>query len=195
MIALNAFATVTVHCLILRNGIFVPQTFQKGTSRQGNIHKFNDKYWSRSDGFPIRPPSNLPPSGNEHLLIALGEVLGSGRVGTVHHATLLTHHTELPPLIIKVSQHKWSENMEKEAWFYKELEQLQEIAIPRCYGFFQVHIEEGSEVLTWKVDSTAEYNGRNQTPEHPSNPTLLSILLLECLGERMPLRQPLDTIE
>ncbi|GJJ14147.1 hypothetical protein Clacol_008407 [Clathrus columnatus] len=179
------------------NGIYLPQTFQKGTSRQGNVRELEDKYFARSDGFPLRFPSSLPPAGNEHLSIDLGEVLGNGRVGTVHCATLLTHHTELPPLVVKISRHGHSENMEKEAWFYEELEPIQGIAVPRCYGFFQAHMEEGTEVSTWKADSAAGSNKDphsfhspslcNKTPQAPTNPTLLSILLLERLGERIPL--------
>ncbi|GJJ15373.1 hypothetical protein Clacol_009649 [Clathrus columnatus] len=141
----------------------------------------------------MRPPSNLPPAENKHLFVVLGELLGNGRVGTVHDATLLTHqNAELPPLVIKISRHRCSENMEKEAWFYEELEQIQGIAVPQCYGFFQAQIEEGSEVSTWKVDSTAESNDSTKTPEYPSDPTLLSILLLERLGERMPLARKSD---
>ncbi|GJJ15366.1 hypothetical protein Clacol_009642 [Clathrus columnatus] len=202
---LNAFSTVTIHNLILRDGILIPQTFRKGTSRQGNICEFKDSYFTRSDGFPLRLPCNLPPAGNEHLFVCLGEVLGSGRVGTVHHATLLTHHAELPPLVIKISRYKRIEHMEKEAWFYEELEQIQGIAVPRCYGFFQARIEEGNEVSTWKADIAAESKEESYSaclpapcdkiPERPVDPTLLSILLLERLGERMPLRQPLHAIE
>ncbi|GJJ09985.1 hypothetical protein Clacol_004211 [Clathrus columnatus] len=122
-----------------------------------------------------------------------------------------------------MSRQNRSAHMEQEAWFYDELEQVQGIAVPRCYGLFQAHIEEGAEVKTWNDEKDSEsddsddsdqvaesdqsdgdgFAGANanesegeKIPEMPTpDPTLLSILLLERLGERMPVGESLDHIK
>ncbi|GJJ09988.1 hypothetical protein Clacol_004214 [Clathrus columnatus] len=149
---LNAFSTVTIHGLVEKNGQPIPQTFQRTMSSPGDVWEMEiDIFpeWVKSEHIPPRPPSKLPPPGNEHLSVMLGQTIGNGRVGTVHPLKLYTHETDLPPLVVKVSRYQSSESIEKEAWCYEELEQVQGIAVPRCYGLFQVRVEEGMEVLTW----------------------------------------------
>ncbi|GJJ09991.1 hypothetical protein Clacol_004217 [Clathrus columnatus] len=149
--------------------------------------------WTKSEHIPSRPPSKLPPPGNEHLSVALGQTIGNGRVGTVHPIKLYTHETDLPPLVVKVSRYKSSESIEKEAWCYEELEQVQGIAVPGCYGLFQVRVEEDMEVLTWtdpRYVKRQKFDPWGRPIEETGDPTLLSILVLERLGERMALRQP-----
>ncbi|GJJ09986.1 hypothetical protein Clacol_004212 [Clathrus columnatus] len=128
----------------------------------------------------------------ETSIFLLGERIGSGRVGTVYAAILLTedYTSVLPPLVVKISRRKHS--MEKEAWFYEELEQLQGIAVPLCYGFFQTRVEEGVEVSTWNDKNHVEQEevdewGFPVIKKEPEDPTLLSILLLERLGWNIPL--------
>ncbi|GJJ09964.1 hypothetical protein Clacol_004189 [Clathrus columnatus] len=186
---------------------------------QGETCAFKCDSFKKCDGLPPRPPSNLPPPGNEHLSITLGNIVGNGRIGTV---TSLTHNIELPPLVAKISRCKRSASLEQEAWFYEELEQVQGIAVPRCYGLFQTHIQEGTEVRTWKEDmdddeSDSEFDGpivcEGFSPPKPGepivtpgavltrpvlpvpDPTLLSILVLERMGDKMPIEQPLDDIK
>ncbi|GJJ14382.1 hypothetical protein Clacol_008646 [Clathrus columnatus] len=175
----------------------ISQTFSRGSSRPGRVCEFESGPFARSNGIPLRPPSDLPSPGHKHLSIALGDVLGKGRAGTVHCATLITpDYTDLPPLVAKVWRHRRSETIEREAWFYEELEKVQGIAVPRCYGLFQTHIEWGTEVLAWNnkidpnepsEDSMWMFTGVKEKTEE--DPTLLSILLLERLGGRIPLRQ------
>ncbi|GJJ09749.1 hypothetical protein Clacol_003973 [Clathrus columnatus] len=210
MLPLNAFSSVTIHGLVFKDGVSIPQTFERGISRHGRINHFEVKSFIRPGGLPKRPPSNLPPPGNDHLIIMLGDTLGSGRVGTVHQAALLTHNTNLPQLVVKISRQNRSAYIEQEAWYYEELEQVQGIAMPRCYGLFRARIEEGTEVKIWgddkkgsdkfdqshsrgfpqAVDSLGEKLPRMPTPD----PALLSVLLFERLGGRMPIQEPIDHI-
>ncbi|GJJ09990.1 hypothetical protein Clacol_004216 [Clathrus columnatus] len=185
ILSLNAFSEVIVHGLLLKDEASIPLTFHRGVSREGELCEIPFGPDAVCRGIPPRPPSNLPPPGGEHLSIMLGETLGSGRVGTVHRAILLGHDydTKLPPLVIKVSRQKLSESIEQEAWFYEELEHVQGIAVPLCYGFFQARIEDGTEVTTWNDDKSYIKHKRQ------GDPTLLSILLLERLGERIPMHQ------
>ncbi|GJJ09892.1 hypothetical protein Clacol_004116 [Clathrus columnatus] len=227
MLPCNALSSVTVHGLVFRDGVSIPQTFQKGTSRQGRVYNFQNDYFKRPGGLSVHPLSSLTSPGNEHLSISLGETLGYGRIGTVHEANLLTRESNLPPLVMKISRHKRSAHVEQETWFYEELEQVQGIAVPRCYGLFQAHINAGSEVSVWKeerkhrsreFEKSEESDESSQSSESdygapkfdwdipnskggivpvfpPPDPTLITILLLERLGERMPMEEPLDTIE
>ncbi|GJJ09987.1 hypothetical protein Clacol_004213 [Clathrus columnatus] len=187
---------VTIHGLVKKNGERVPQTFQRTVSKLGDVCEFDPAValeWAKSEHIPSRPPSKLPPPGNEHLSVALGQTIGNGRVGTVHPIKLYTHETDLPPLVVKISRYKSSESIEKEAWCYEELEQVQGIAVPRCYGLFQVRVEEDMEVLTWtdpRYVKRQKFDPWGRPIEETGDPTLLSILVLERLGERMALRQP-----
>ncbi|KAF8510060.1 hypothetical protein JB92DRAFT_3119365 [Gautieria morchelliformis] len=55
----------------------------------------------------------------------------------------------LPSLVIKVAARRCSDDLVHEAWFYEEMEDIQGVAIARCYGFFTAEIEQNSEVLDW----------------------------------------------
>ena len=39
--------------------------------------------------------------------------------------------------------------MSREAWFYEQMERLQGVSIPLCYGYFTTEIDVNSEVLDW----------------------------------------------
>ncbi|KIJ50425.1 hypothetical protein M422DRAFT_777137 [Sphaerobolus stellatus SS14] len=206
-VPLNAFSALDIDGLVLKDGASVPQQFHRGVVKPGSQVSIHHSV-RRPEGIPPRPPSCLPLPGNHHIAVSLGEALGHGRVGSVHSVTLLTPGLDIPPLVIKVSNYKRSANMAEEAWYYEELEQLQGISIPRCYGFFQAQLKDGCNVLTWKIDSgdhsdsgeddsTSSNSGEQVERElyHVDDGSTISVLLLERLGGPMPVGEPLHDIK
>ncbi|KAF8494289.1 hypothetical protein JB92DRAFT_2595742, partial [Gautieria morchelliformis] len=161
---------------------------------------------------PVRPPSKLPPPGNLYLRVSLdSDRLGYGRVGSVYPLTIDgADQYALPPLVIKVAGRRRSEDLAREAWFYEELEHIQGVAIARCYGFFTAEIDANSEVLGW-AESDANYDEEDDLDEPVSIPkstrtvqspvqngsekTILSVLVLERLGDHLPIGVSMDTIQ
>ncbi|KAJ4496841.1 hypothetical protein C8R41DRAFT_980080 [Lentinula lateritia] len=95
---------------------------------------------------PIRPPSALPPPGDLTLETNLSTFLGSGRTGIVYsleNAVLSDSTHFLPELVFKFARLHRCADLYREAWFYEEMECLQGVAIPRCYGLFEAEIPPG----------------------------------------------------
>ncbi|KAF8522515.1 hypothetical protein JB92DRAFT_2706296, partial [Gautieria morchelliformis] len=148
---------------------------------------------------PVRPPSNLPPPGNICLHVSLEpERLGYGRVGSVYPLTIDdTNQYGLPSLVIKVAARRRSDDLAREAWFYEEMENIQGVAIARCYGFFTAEIEQNSQVLDWEVrDRIIKPTRANQASvRNGSEKTFPSVLVLERLGDVMPIGVPLEALK
>ncbi|EPQ52942.1 hypothetical protein GLOTRDRAFT_46075 [Gloeophyllum trabeum ATCC 11539] len=128
---------------------------------------------------PARPPSSLPEPGDAVLDITVAGQLGQGRVGTVHIADVWSCSVpvDIPPLVVKVANRDFCDNLSKEAWMYEEMESLQGVAIPRCYGYSVSEIPPHMKVLGWD---------RVATTKLP-----ISILLLERVGGHLPLGKPI----
>jgi hypothetical protein len=62
-----------------------------------------------------------------------------------------TNQYALPPLVIKVAARRRSDDLARETWFYEEMEDLQGVAIARCYGFFTAEIDPNSEILDFRL--------------------------------------------
>ncbi|KAF8520619.1 hypothetical protein BU17DRAFT_88819 [Hysterangium stoloniferum] len=167
---------------------------------------------TRPDGFYIRPPSTLPPPGDLTLEVSVQAKLGEGRVGFVYdvdkRGTSGSH--AIPDLVIKVARRYQSNNLCREAWFYEEMEHLQGIIVARCYGIFQVVLDERGDYQTSAMYAKEEAQEQNtafkrleysesihphaRTPHYISQNEhhyLLSVLVLEKLGERIPKCVPL----
>ncbi|KIM41468.1 hypothetical protein M413DRAFT_445466 [Hebeloma cylindrosporum] len=149
------------------------------------------------DGPPCRLPSTLPPPGNLQLSLFVEELIGDGRCGTVFstHPDLLLDLSNksvevlepglpyLPSLVIKVADHAHVEDLAAEASIYEEMENLQGVAIPRYYGWFEAELEP-----TWTVDFNP-----SKTETAPSTaPGRLSLLLLERMGPLLPIGERLS---
>lgn len=125
-----------------------------------------------------RPPSQLPPPGHSRLSFSIGKPLGAGKSGSVHEvlnptweapvqeSSLATGH--LPPLVAKICWPNRCHSIVREGWFYEEMECLQGIAIPRCYGCFELKLSKGLHVES-EVDLDDEEifdNSFDVIPEH-----------------------------
>ncbi|GJJ08301.1 hypothetical protein Clacol_002512 [Clathrus columnatus] len=161
------------------------------------------------------------PSAQQHLLVTpLNHLDGVKELSAEHVPLLQEMEAAGNRALDKLSDAYPPEKriVEQEAWFYEELEQVQGIAVPRCYGLFQAHIEPGSEVSAWKEERKHEFQESDESSESgygspkfdwdtpdpngervpsfpPPDPTLITILLFERLGERMPINEPLDIIK
>ncbi|KZV82126.1 hypothetical protein EXIGLDRAFT_778945, partial [Exidia glandulosa HHB12029] len=162
----------------------------------------------RPEGPPTRPPSSLPAPGSLALNLELGEYIGSGRSGIVFAVDTTGTHGGLPPLVLKIARQERCQSVAREAWFYEELECLQGVVLPRCYGCFRLNLQDGQTVPAWSahelddsdagddlVDVPAEYHGYSANAldildQHP-HPLLtelgtardcLVVLLLERLA-------------
>ncbi|KII84862.1 hypothetical protein PLICRDRAFT_344255 [Plicaturopsis crispa FD-325 SS-3] len=158
------------------------------------IHDFRP----REGGPPERLPSQLPAPGDLSATFSLTDAIDYGRVGSVRGVSLLDCSSPaglpyaLPPLVIKIARRSRSQELEREAWFYEEMESLQGVALARCYGLFQVELEHSIHIESWNVD---DEDTENEGPTEAGKsccdcPRVLSILLLERLGERMPFGEP-----
>ncbi|PPR03404.1 hypothetical protein CVT24_012529 [Panaeolus cyanescens] len=145
------------------------------------------------DGPPARKPSQLPPPGQLKAQISAQELIGDGRCGTVYSTNILDIYDpqqqnltiwnpkapSLPNLVIKIADFDRLDDMEHEAGVYDEMESLQGIAIPRCYGWFEAELPNA-----WAVPE-------QDTAQYPKIPRKLSVLLLERMGGHLPLGERL----
>jgi hypothetical protein len=156
--------------------------------------------------FPSRLPSTLPTPGKLHAHLALGEKRGSGRSSVVFNVDILPTQAlqgHLPPLVLKVGRLKRCAEIGREAWFYDEMECMQGVIIPRCYGWFEAELAEGQSFGPWYT------SGRRSSKTEDSNPdwrfenssrllemshsrNFVSVLLLERLGGTLPIGVPLS---
>ncbi|HEV7736709.1 MAG TPA: hypothetical protein VGO47_04965, partial [Chlamydiales bacterium] len=104
--------------------------------------------------------SSLSSHRDAHLHLSLGPKIGCGRIGTVHDVIPLDKSGSpvewsslvLPPLVVKIASVNRNVELSKEAWFYEQLKDLQNVAIARCYGFFQTALrpEHVKHIAQWK---------------------------------------------
>lgn len=153
------------------------------------------------EGFPDpskRLLSSLPELGDLQFCISLGERIGSGRAGLVHEVTPVSLVSlsqgecpmALPPLVLKLARPNRCAFMAREAWFYDELELLQGVCIPRCYGWFEATLpQDGLRVPAWEFEPTRDSSvvfpdGLLKDLSQARN--RVSILLLERLEGELP---------
>ncbi|OBZ72559.1 hypothetical protein A0H81_07412 [Grifola frondosa] len=152
---------------------------------------YHKSRWRLPDGIPPTIEVKLPQPKNLRLNVTAGSKLGKGRCGNVYSvsATRLYDPSNpsdsleppiapvLPELVIKVTTQQGS-SLAQEAAIYQEMMKIQGVSIPRCYGWFEVDLEEG-------------YTVRDLIERHPSDdsPSMkLSFLLLERLGDPLTMR-------
>lgn len=143
---------------------------------------------------PLPPVvSTLPPPGNMHVRISLGKKLGSGGCSLVYTVKILSD-VDLPPLVAKIARTGFQSRISPEASAYQEVEPLQGVVVPLCYGAFEGRLADG---CTLDVDpkamryeehsrpefqnSDAYYEDLNRRVRDAANPERVCILLLERL--------------
>lgn len=193
----NAIASILIHGLILSPaGKQLSVTLRRQTpppvvplSKAGGVP------YTRPDGPPIKSPSMLPLPGTRQLSLTAQSRLGEGYCGSVFSTSIsrlcldenLSRGVELQPpklpeLVVKVAHPNRRDLLAKEASFYDEMENIQGIVVPRCYGFFETELD-----CSWTFVEASEGS-------HPPS-RFLSVLLLERLGGEPPLRKDFDDDE
>lgn len=104
-----------------------------------------------------------------------------------HSQTQPLNLPTIPNLVIKVANSKHQDSLAKEAAIYDEMESIQGIAVPRCYGFFETELamDDG-----W---SFSDVDNRSSTSS--SQTGIISVLLLERLGGPPALLKKFDDEE
>lgn len=142
---------------------------------------------------PPARPSALPPPGHLQLELTLTSKLGRGRVGHVYASddskTKISDPGALVhPLVVKVAgkDASLSADIAKEAWNYEEMECIQGVAVPRCYGLFQARLpKDGVQVKPWFEEDRNRF-------EITAQNDLVSVLVLERVGGRLTMPQKLS---
>lgn len=95
-----------------------------------------------------------------HVKCNLGNKLGFGSSGLVYEVldpTLVNEGAPsddvvIPPLVLKIAVKTKKKNIAREAWFYDEMQSLQGVVIPRCYGWFEAQLPKGITFVPWTDD-------------------------------------------
>ena len=187
-------ATLVLHGLCVNsNGKDTPVVLSRVSPEPLRPYLFDDM----AGNYPPAPsplPSSLPPPGDLRLELTLASSkLASGRVGHVYalddSKTKISAPSDsvfLRPLVVKVAGRdtSLSADLTKEAWNYEEMECIQGVAIPRCYGLFQARLpEDVTQVKPWSDKGHAETTVNN---------ALISVLVLERVGGQIPMRTMLS---
>lgn len=155
-----------------------------------------------------RPPSTLPPPGNFQLELELDEFLGRGQTGLVYSVNAMSIHQDdgsadasttsasaVPPLVVKVARRECRKQLAHEAWIYEEMESLQGVCIPRCYGLFDavIHLSKPCRpwVEAWMEEKKSDDSDDEYLFDDVPNLAAVSLLLMERLGGFLPIGKPL----
>ncbi|KAI0060769.1 hypothetical protein BV25DRAFT_1827658 [Artomyces pyxidatus] len=164
------------------------------------------------ESVPERPPSRLPPPRQVHLSAHLGEFIGDGHSSIVFALDtpqldgVPSDQHAIPRLVVKIARSNRLAALARDAWFYDEMECLQGSAIARCYGWFEVELSSGQSVPAWSEHPAEDPNEHDyaldrDTNVHPdqlkrsARRDVLSVLVLERLGDRLPPGQHPDSVK
>jgi len=86
--------------------------------------------------------------------------------------------------VIKVADEERVYDLANEASMYDEMESLQGVVIPRCYGWFEAELEDDSVPVN-DIGQATDSRSREVRQRK------LSVLLLERVGGHLPLGEPL----
>ncbi|KAF9505058.1 hypothetical protein BS47DRAFT_1354444 [Hydnum rufescens UP504] len=208
--ALNAISALTIHGLITdTEGANIPMILHRTVAPLDLVPLLRLDEGAPPEvvygPFIPRPPSTLPETGDLHVQLILGDEKGWGRSSFVHEVNVLPAATlpaHLPPLVLKVARSKRRAEIAREAWFYDELECLQGVVLPRCYGWFEAELAEGQSFSpstratgrsSDSEDSNPEwrFEDSKQLTEMSHSRNYVSVLLLEKMGGKLPIGVPL----
>ncbi|KAF9513495.1 hypothetical protein BS47DRAFT_1393212 [Hydnum rufescens UP504] len=209
--ALNAISALTIHGLFTDSGGTNSPIILHRTVAPLDLVPFLNLVAGgvRDDKPPKpyipRPPSTLPEPGDLHVHLIFGEKKGWGRSSFVHEVNISRQRLFQPiflPLFSRSHDLKRRAEIAREAWFYDELECLQGVVLPRCYGWFEAELAEGQSFDHWTratgrssetENSNPEwrFKGSKQLTEMSDSRNYVSVLLLEKLGDTLPIGVPL----
>ncbi|KZV88094.1 hypothetical protein EXIGLDRAFT_839519 [Exidia glandulosa HHB12029] len=147
----NILATISLDGLILdRNGNPVSASFRRQELVPDMVHIAPITSLITVTNYPLPmyrpnfepidpPPSTLPPAGDLHLSLKLGDFIGDGRSGIVFEAEQVAPDDDaskfvFPPLVVKVVRPG--------------------VVLPRCYGWFELESPLDWDVPAWREHPT-----------------------------------------
>ncbi|OBZ65972.1 hypothetical protein A0H81_14203 [Grifola frondosa] len=212
-LALNAISTITVHgiahtkgddttdCPLRMTRVAIPKMKRE-------VHQPHEPFIS-PDGHREIAPSRLPPEGDYHVdlsLQPLKQTIGCEENGNYGRPSQdpSTLTGRLPPLAVKIARFGYKRELLLEASVYKELEHLQGVSIPRCYGLFEdtdEHVsiselppefdalprEQHRKLWHEKLELAKQELRFNRAHNGPGGSNTVMLLLLERLGGRLPI--------
>lgn len=113
------------------------------------------------------------PSAQVDLQLDLGQFIAAGRTGLVYEVQSSTTVTasngrqvHVPPLVCKFAARDRNKCISREAWFYDEMQTIQGLAIPHCFGLFEAILPENTDkdFIPWDTASKDHYN-LDRTPD------------------------------
>lgn len=159
-----------------------------------------------------RPPPQ--PLGSLHLQVSVGDYLGHGHSSVVFalegiHLSDAPTGAQVLELVVKVARINRVTSLIRETWYYDEMEVLQGVALPRCYGYFEATLStdaDEKELLhrlfkKFPAEVDEDHNAalNRDTLIGPLHPVLeerrtrrdiLAVLVMERLGSRLPIGLP-----
>ena len=151
---------------------------------------------------PSRPRSQLPPPGSLKLSLRLGKRLGHGATGRVYEAIVQSDDSSpelrdmvMPNLVVKISRRDKAKGVEREGYYYQEMEALQGSIVPRYYGLYTTEISPDCGFKPWsrdpirraprsrKTDDKSDVTQQDQESKKGASSWTLNILVLERVGE------------
>ncbi|RPD63490.1 hypothetical protein L227DRAFT_651112, partial [Lentinus tigrinus ALCF2SS1-6] len=95
----------------------------------------------------------------------------------------------IPPLVIKIAAQREGRRIYDEANIYNVLESVQGLVVPRCYGYFRVAVDQyETTIVPWNPECRFPRDpARFDVFRMPHHSASLNILLLEKVGDRIPI--------
>ncbi|VDC02395.1 unnamed protein product [Peniophora sp. CBMAI 1063] len=129
-------------------------------------------------------PKLPPKTGRCELHLELGELLGSGATGVVHAVTSLEGVDV--PLCVKIAFPSERAALSSEAWFYDDLQDIQGVVIPKCFGYFEKTLSLSTRLRI--SDHRSRFPTWDNGADRGTIPGRIGVLLLEKLsGEHLEL--------
>ena len=92
-------------------------------------------------------------SATTTIQFSLGQKLGAGGSGLVYEVVCPPQSgqekSRIPPLAVKIAYRSKNKRIAREAWFYEELQTLQGVVVPRCYGCFEARLPDDCTFTPW----------------------------------------------
>ncbi|KAK0454605.1 hypothetical protein EV421DRAFT_428225 [Armillaria borealis] len=205
---LNAVSTLVLHGLATnKHASATPLVLKRSTAIPLEITYLCDPEKVKlEDVPPPRLPSRLPPPGEHTLALNIGQRI-EGRVGMIHSvvvdasASSAAESFLLPPLVVKICAPGRTSDMLNEAASYDEMELLQGVCVPRCYGLFQTSYDLEELNIPVLLDRKKRDEELRCELEEDSDDdkilepivydNILSVLLIERVGDRLQLGRSL----
>ena len=96
-------------------------------------------------------------------------MLNKGRTGLIYETVATSTDGQgnaiLPSLVVKIARCTKNKRIAREAWFYDEMQTLQGVVVPRCYGCFEAKIPDNCSFIPWTEDGLSSDTQQITVPD------------------------------